>query len=560
MAGGISVIGAIVAALWAVGETTYQAKGLSMIAPFAGPARGQFQSFGTTLFSKMNLFIFTSIWLFVPLASADALSRERREGTLPLLYLTELHSLGIVVGKCFVHFLRAASLFLTMAPWLMLPLVFGGVELRDLAMALMLDFTAVLLAQAAGLLASTFPRDWLKSAILAELFALCLLLMMLVVHGAVLSSAIRSAMPAGLKPGTVAFWNSGFAALYEFTDARSYGGGIIVRTSSLLEITADGSYLRHQARSWFYGQFAAETVWQQIWTTLTGPRVRAWFNGVAGMVFGAAMVLLAATGIGAWRIERSWRDTPTDPALSEFRREYFAPRFRVHSFKRRLSRALTANPIGWLQQYSTSARMVKWGWCLFIIVVEIIFSANSDDLYAAQMGLGLVLLLGLAFSATGSFREELETGAFELLLVTPLRERQIIVGRLRGLWQQFLPAILVYGAGSIYLGSGWRDQEHAREAWVGFVRTMTGFCTLPFIGLYFSVQRWNFFGAWLAACAVGMVPAWLARSLQLHGIMIGIHEPTIVALQFGVALAAALRLERYLKNRAFVQRRNKIVF
>ena len=94
-----------------------------------------------------------------------------------------------------------------------------------------------------------------------------------------------------------------------------------------------------------------------------------------------------------------------------------------------LSRALTANPIGWLQHYSPSARMVKWAWCLFIILVEIYFSADPDDLYAAQAGLGLLLLLALTFSATGSFRGELETGAFELLLVTPLRERQIIAGR-----------------------------------------------------------------------------------------------------------------------------------
>jgi hypothetical protein len=88
--GGIWVVGAIAAALWSMREThgrqmpgqlMYWARvtGSSL---FAGPAPSQFQSFGTTLFSKMNLFIFTSIWLFVPLASADALSRERREGIL----------------------------------------------------------------------------------------------------------------------------------------------------------------------------------------------------------------------------------------------------------------------------------------------------------------------------------------------------------------------------------------------------------------------------------------------------------------------------------------------
>jgi ABC-type transport system involved in multi-copper enzyme maturation permease subunit len=543
--GGISVVGAIAAALWSVRVISYHATGLSTIFPSGGPGPNQFQSFGTTLFSKMNLFIFTAIWLFVPLASADALSRERREGTLPLLYLTELRSMGIVVGKCFVHMLRAVSLFLTMAPWLMLPLVFGGVELRDLAMALLLDFAAVLLAQAAGLLASTFPRDWLKSVILAELFALCLLLMMLNVHGAVLSRAVTGGLPAGVTPGTPAFWRSGFAALSQFFDGGPYPAGIIARTSRLIEVTANGSFGGTEDWRWPYGR-SMETDWQLIWTTLTPPGINSWFRGVTGMVLGAGLVLLTATLIGAWRVEKSWRETPVDSSVPQLREQYFTPRFRVDEFRRRLSRTLSANPIGWLQQYSTSARMVKWGWCLTIIVVEIIFSSNSNDLYDAQAGLGLLLLLGLTFSATGSFRQELETGAFELLLVTPLRERQIIIGRLRGLWQQFLPAILVYGAGSIYLASGWHDQSRAREAWLAFAGIMTSFCTLPLIGLYFSVLRWNFFAAWLVACVIGIAPAWLGRA-------VGVDWLSTTALQFAVAFVAALLLEKRLKNRRFVQ-------
>jgi hypothetical protein len=561
--GGISVVGAILAALWSVGgiggmgllagsnqSSSSAVGGWSSYSPFfAGPPRNQFQSFGTTLFSKMNLFIFAAIWLFVPLASADALSRERREGTLPLLYLTELRSLGILVGKCFVHMLRAGTLFLTMAPWLMLPLLFGGVELRDLAMALLLDFTAVLLALAAGLLASTFPRDWMKSVILAEVLALCLLLMMLEVHGAVLSTAVTAGIPPGLKPGTPAFWNSRFSGLYEFTSA-SYGDGILARTRGLLEISVNTSFSDSANLRWYFGQFAAETVWQQIWTTLTAPCIRAWFQGVAGMVVGAALILIGATWVGARRIEKSWRETPIDASVSELREQYLTPRFGVHAFKRRLSRTLTANPIGWLQQYSTSARMVKWGWCLFIIVVEIILTGNSNDLYDAQAGLGFLILLGLTFSATASFRQELETGAFELLLVTPLRERQIIVGRLRGLWQQFLPAILVYGAGVIFLNTGWHDRSSV-YAWLWFGKIMTGFCTLPLIGLYFSVLRWNFFGAWLAACAIGMVPALLGRSF-------GFGWSSIVVAQFVVALGAVLLLERRLKNRGFVQAKGKV--
>src|SRR5438876_423587 len=197
--GGVSVVAAIAVALWTMGAIKSQAPG-------GNAFPNTVQTFGTTLFGKMNLFIFVAIWLFVPLATADAVSRERREGTLPLLYLTELRSVGIVVGKAFVHMLRSVSLFLAMAPWLMLPLVFGGVSVNDIAMALMLDSASVLLAQAAGLVASTIPRDWLKSVLLAQVFALLLLLTMLHVHGGIISKAARVGVPATLVPGTPGSW------------------------------------------------------------------------------------------------------------------------------------------------------------------------------------------------------------------------------------------------------------------------------------------------------------------------------------------------------------------
>ena len=79
LVGGISVVLAIGMALWTMGAITGQARG-------SYGFQNTVQAFGTALFGKMNLFIFLAIWLFVPLATADAVSRERREGTLPLLY------------------------------------------------------------------------------------------------------------------------------------------------------------------------------------------------------------------------------------------------------------------------------------------------------------------------------------------------------------------------------------------------------------------------------------------------------------------------------------------
>jgi len=463
-----------------------------------------------------------------------------------LLYLTELRSFGIVVGKAFVHLLRSVSMLLTMAPWLMLPVLFGGIELRDVGMALLRDSAAVLLALAAGLLASTFPRDWLKSVILAELFAAVLLLAMLHVHGSVLRHAVTVGTPAAPAPGTQAYWtwNRGFPRYLYFPESAA---GKIAQTSRLIELTTSGSF--HASDRWYGGyggRASASSDWQQIWTGLTPAGHNAWLRGVIGMVVGAGLVLLAAMRIGAWRVARSWRDAPQSVATLEWRRNLLAPRFGVRTLNRRLSRALTANPIGWLHYHSPSARLVKWAWCLFIIMVEIVFSANTEDLYWAQSGLAFLLLLGLAFSATASFREEVETGAFELLLVTSLREWQIIIGRVRGLWWQFLPAILIYGAGSIYLVSGWSDRDLARNGWLALARTMTGCFTLPFIGLYFSVQRWNFFVAWLAACLLGLLPSALGRAF-------GTRESYLMLLQIGVAVIMAALLHRRLCARRFLR-------
>jgi len=59
----------------------------------------------------------------------------------------------------------------------------------------------------------------------------------------------------------------------------------------------------------------------------------------------------------------------------------------------------------------------------------------------------------MAGSAAGSFRRERDTGVLELLLVAPLRESQLIGGRLRALWGRFLPSIILLCGVWIYVGT-----------------------------------------------------------------------------------------------------------
>src|SRR5262249_41854281 len=82
---------------------------------------------GGTLFGGLHLTLFLSIWIIVPLLAADCISRERRDGTLGLLFLTRLRPQEVVGAKGFAHGMRALTLWLAVLPALMIPFLLGGV-------------------------------------------------------------------------------------------------------------------------------------------------------------------------------------------------------------------------------------------------------------------------------------------------------------------------------------------------------------------------------------------------------------------------------------------------
>lgn len=130
---------------------------------------------GLSLFNGANLMAAFLIWSVAPLLTADCLSRERREGTLGLLFLTPLTAGGIVLGKSVVHALRAASLVIAAIPAISISLLFGGVSGTAILIMALQQGGALCLALAAGLLASAWSRDWIRATIgsvcLAVVFA-----------------------------------------------------------------------------------------------------------------------------------------------------------------------------------------------------------------------------------------------------------------------------------------------------------------------------------------------------------------------------------------------------
>ena len=113
---------------------------------------------GASVFHEINFNIYLTIWLTAPLLTCDCLSKEKREGTLSLLFLTPLTALGVVIGKSFVHALRALSFLLAAAPVVTVPYLMGGVTWNMVLSILAVELGALALALGAGLLASSGTR------------------------------------------------------------------------------------------------------------------------------------------------------------------------------------------------------------------------------------------------------------------------------------------------------------------------------------------------------------------------------------------------------------------
>ena len=433
---------------------------------------------GVALFVGLDRTLLFAFWILVPLMTADCVSRERREGTLGLLFLTPLTVLDVIAGKATIHVLRALTLFLAALPVLGLPLVLGGVDWRWGLMAVVAQANAVLLGIAAGIYASTRGGSTIQVMVMAEACALGL--------------AAVSSLGNRLLAAIVVPWRLGVGAWLAGFVLTSMAGSVILFT----------------------------------------------------LILRASVRRLQAT----WNVEAAAPEQPRWVKLfsnSEFWQSFF---------RWDTSRTLDRNPVAWLQEYSWTARLTKWGWFVLVLVVEFAL-LTGFELRRSPLGQPLVigaLGLGVAFSAVGSFRREQETGLLELLLVTPISMRQFIGGRVWGIGCHYLPALAllwVAWTGDRLLNPRLFNQDFMVAMWpnpLAFVSTMV-------IGLYLSLGRLNFFLAWLLAWIAGFVLPALATlglgRLAGAGPQVALGLPSV--LLAGLAALMCFLLHRKVCQREF---------
>jgi ABC-type transport system involved in multi-copper enzyme maturation permease subunit len=516
---------------------------------------------GGYLFGNWNGILFLAIWMVAPLLTADCISRERREGTLGLLFLTPLKPGSIVGAKSLVHALRALAVLLSAIPVLTIPLLIGGVSGADILRAVLLDAGALLLALMAGLRASSLSREWSRAMALAICLSFGFALIYIQLHSLLLVGGLpRLDSSLALITGAKGGWGMGGgprAVVFggPLIGGPGFGGPGWGGPAPGLAIPGMAFRVGGPAPALAI-PVAALKVAAQMFAVSAGV--------VAVMLFAAAR-----------RLKRNWREEPPSLRKQWWLQTFCSPRYWQKFFRRRMSRTLDRNPVGWLQQYSWTARLAKWGWCFALVFYESFFFPFGDwnARLSWQLWPTLGVIAGMAFSAANSFGRERQTGAMELMLVTPLRVRQIINGRLQGIWSQFLPTFAVWLI--IWLMLYGVFDVHGMSFLIFFLGS---FVAIAVIGLYFSMFRIHFLTAWLMTGIAGLaLPALLASCAQfvvLGTVMsVGIYlnsqassrlpiwfHPFLIFIvcftgfQFLLAILAWSRLNRNLSRRTFAAR------
>lgn len=128
---------------------------------------GRPNTWGQALFVTMVVYA-ASVSLMAGLfGTADLISEERREGTLGLLFLTDLKGYDVIIGKFSAVALNAFYWLLAIIPVLAMPLLIGGVTFGEFGRVSLALFNLLFFTMAVGTWASVRSLEVYRSLLLA---------------------------------------------------------------------------------------------------------------------------------------------------------------------------------------------------------------------------------------------------------------------------------------------------------------------------------------------------------------------------------------------------------
>ncbi len=352
------------------------------------------------IFEAFSVVIFIYCLLIGAARTADCISAERREGTLGLLYLTNLNSAEIVAGKLCSNALAAVYGLFAIFPMLGLVMLMGGITFGHFWRTVLALANAIFFSVAAGFLASAF--------------------------------CVRQFTAIAAASGLALLFGAGLLAVA--TTINALGG-----SKSLAEIVA----LFCPLYALIQAPGRRVLIGSHYWLSLTAVASLSW----------------AWLGLATWRLAWSWRDKPQK--IKQTSRIRFVQRWRQMGSAGRAAlrrRLLDVNPFFWLDG---RRRITAPVFMVLTIAVVAVTSTVAAPYFGRVMGAGVVsplaghlfawLWAGLAIHAlvlyyaamvaSRRLAEDMQSGALELVLSTPTTLRSIS----RGLWLAYARRMLFPG-------------------------------------------------------------------------------------------------------------------
>jgi ABC-type transport system involved in cytochrome c biogenesis permease component len=383
---------------------------------------------GATVFAVTSFIAYAYALLAGVVHCADALASERRDGTLGLLFLTDLKGHDVLLGKLAANSLGAVMKLAAALPILALSMLLGGVSFPEYSRLILALLSSLFLSLSVGMFASTLSEDSKRAAVWALLLILAV---------------------CGLVPGLggLAIWAG-----------HAYGIG------------------GPELSDWWLSNCSWATpvsLYFRADDDLYGTRVEAerfWWGLALGWVVTLGFLAWASVRVPTlWQIRsggterRTWRQRiegwrwPTETARTAFR-----------------TRLLEDGPLVWLAGRHWGRGVAVW---MFLALVTVVFLGVGllvgKDWFDVPTYMTTSLLVHFIFKfwiageAPRQFMDDRRSGAMELLLSSPLKVEELIHGRMRALRRQFeLPGLVILAADLVFLAAGTEKMGSGDSEWV----------------------------------------------------------------------------------------------
>src|SRR5581483_11798947 len=408
-----------------------------------------------------NLFVMLA-WCSIPYClfagvrlTADSLSEEKREGTLGLLFLTDLKGYDVVLGKLAATSVSGFFGLLSIFPVLAVPLLMGGITSGEFwRMALSLANT-FLFGLAIGIFMSAISKSSRKSMagtlVVILIFAAAVPLCVTAIP---YLARIRS-----LTEATLLTWQ--FSSFWTSFDSEYNGAGTPK----------------------YFGV-------HYYWCSVAVLHLMTW------------MFLVLACLVAP----RSWQDRPVGAAwarwLEKWHKWNYGDSGERNAFRARL---LDVNAFYWLAARTRLKPALVWGG---LGIVACLWSwgwaEERNDRFnvfvyiLTAVVVNTMLKLWVASEAGRRLGEDRKIGALELLLSTPLTVRDILRGQLMALRRQFLgPVVVVLVIEVTFLVAAVRKEADANDpgfisVWLaGMAMLLLDVVALSWVGMWVALTTKN---------------------------------------------------------------------